>query len=186
MQDVFACFRAVFIQIIEHKMKQMKKKIYVLAVFVSLVLSFSCKKEKVDKTQPEISLSFQDAFPVNCDTLYFGEAFVLKAMFSDDFELGSYSIDIHHNFDHHSHSTEITECSLDSIHMPPLQPYLYIQDYQIPEGLKEYETGLEIFIPASGDARLFEAGDYHFLLQLTDKAGWTSRKGLSIKMLHRR
>ncbi len=108
----------------------------------------------------------------------------LKFVFSDNAELGSYSIDIHNNFDHHSHSTEVNSCSLDPIKIP-VNPFLFIEDYKIPTGTKEYETDIEIMIPSSNENGLYDDGDYHFFLSLTDKEGWSAQKGLSIKMRHR-
>jgi hypothetical protein len=145
----------------------------------------SCKKDsEIDVIKPEIDLSIQNAFPVNCDTLYFGESFDLNALLTDNVELGSFSIDIHHNFDHHSHSTEVTECQLDPI-KDPVNPFLFIEEYDIPDGLAEYEPNESISIPASNTEGAFDEGDYHFFMSLTDSEGWSAQKGLSIKMLYR-
>ncbi len=150
-----------------------------------LIFLSSCEKDKeIDQEKPTIDLSIQGAFPVNCDTIYFGEISTLKVLFTDNVELGSFSIDIHHNFDHHSHSTEVTECNLDPV-KEPVNPYVFIQDYDIPEGLTEYETNLEINILSTENSVLLDEGDYHFFISLTDKEGWSTQKGLSIKMLHR-
>jgi len=153
---------------------------------MSLIFAFnSCEKDDdIDNQKPEIDLSIQDAFPVSCDTLYFGETFILKVKFTDNVQLGSYSIDIHNNFDHHSHSTELTECNLDPI-KEPVNPFTLIQDYDIPAGQQEYETNLSITIPSSNSNGSFDEGDYHFFISLTDKSGWSAQKGLSIKILHR-
>jgi hypothetical protein len=154
----------------------------ILAAFVFLL---SCEKtEDIDKEKPVINLDFADAFPVNCDTLYFGEPFILKALFTDNKELGSFSIDIHNNFDHHSHSTEVTECSL-APGKSPVNPFTSINDNNITGGLKEYKTNLYISIPVGNDNGDFDDGDYHFFISLTDKEGWSAQKGLSIKILHR-
>jgi hypothetical protein len=145
----------------------------------------SCDKEKdIDTEKPSITNDFTGHFPENCDTLYFGEAFFLKVKFIDNAELGSFSIGVHHNFDHHSHSTEVTVCSLDPI-KDPVNPFTYIEDYDIPAGLKAYETNVSISIPSGNISGLYEEGDYHFFISLTDKEGWSAQKGLSIKMLHR-
>ncbi len=161
-------------------------KTYKLIIMVFLVISFhSCENnEVVDKEKPLINLSIQDAFPVNCDTIYFGESFNFKALFTDNVELGSYSIDIHNNFDHHSHSTEVTECNLDPI-KAPVNPFSFIEDYNIPDGLSEYQTDMSITIPSGNENGNFDEGDYHFFISLTDEEGWSAQKGLSIKMLHR-
>ena len=153
---------------------------------VLIMLISSCKKEQneVDKEKPIISMSFQDAFPLNCDTLYFGEPFYFKAQLSDNVELGSFSIDIHHNFDHHSHSTDVSACQLDPI-KAPVNPFVFIQDFSIPENTKEYATNTSITIPEGNGSGLFDEGDYHFFISLTDKEGWSAQKGMSIKIKHR-
>jgi hypothetical protein len=163
----------------------MKK--YILIPFVFLIIFSSCNDKEIDKTQPTIDLSKQDAFPVNCDTLYFGESFDFKVLFTDNKELGSttaYSIDIHNNFDHHSHSTVVSECSLDPI-KEPVNPYLFIESFDIPAGLQEYETNLSINVPAQNESGMFDEGDYHLFISLTDAEGWSDQLGLSIKILHR-
>jgi len=152
----------------------------VLLIFVFV----SCEKE-VDTQKPEISLDFAEAFPVNCDTLYFGESFQLKVRLKDNQELGSFNINIHQNFDHHSHSTEVTSCNLDTVKKDPVNEYSFISQFPIPEGVKEYETTVNINIPASNQDGQYDAGDYHFFISVTDAVGWSTPKGLSIKMLHR-
>ena len=162
-------------------------KIFRIAIRLILLLVFlySCDNgEEIDKEKPEIDLTFADAFPVNCDTIYFGETFHFKALFTDNVELGSYNIDIHHNFDHHSHSTEVAECSLGP-KKEPVNPFTFIQDFSIPDGTKEFETGENVEIPNGNESGLYDEGDYHFFISLTDKEGWSAQKGLSIKMLHR-
>lgn len=158
---------------------------------ITTVLSFfiySCEKEdEIDKEKPVIDLSIPNAFPVNCDTLYFGESFNFKVLLSDNLELGSisaFSIDIHNNFDNHSHSTEVTACNIDPV-KEPVNPYLFIKSFDIPSGVSEYETNLEISIPSSDSNGDYDEGDYHFFISLTDKNGWSTQKGLSVKMLHR-
>ncbi len=154
-------------------------------IFLALAFLSSCEKEEaIDLEKPVIDLSIPGAFPVNCDTLYFGESFEFKVLFSDNAELGSFSIDIHNNFDHHSHSTEVTECNLDPM-KAPVNPFLFIEDYAIPEEVNKLETNRPIFIPAGDDDGLYDEGDYHFFISLTDKEGWSDQIGLSIKMLHR-
>jgi hypothetical protein len=167
------------------------KKIKIIIPFLFLLFFNSCEKEdKIDKEKPLIDLSMQDAFPVNCDTLYFGESFELKVLFRDNVELGStsaFSIDIHHNFDQHSHSTEVTECDLDPKRNKDEygNPFKFIKAYDIPEGSNEYATSLSISIPSGNENGNFEEGDYHFFISLTDKEGWSAQRGLSIKILHR-
>jgi len=161
------------------------KILKLLTVIIGFLILFSsCNKEEIDNEKPVIDLSIQGAFPKNCDTLYFGESFTFNELFKDNSELGSYSIDIHHNFDHHSHSTEVNECILDPI-KTPVNPFTLIEDYHIPEGLKEYQPMKSIYLPAENASGLYDEGDYHFFISLTDKEGWSAQKGLSIKIMHR-
>jgi len=166
----------------------MKNYIIIFIFLSSIIIFSSCgKNEDIDKEKPTIDLTIKDAFPINCDTLYFGETFTFKVLFTDNAELGSnnaFSIDIHNNFTHHSHSTEVTECNLAPI-KAPINPFLIMQAYDIPTGLSEYETKLEINIPYGNEKGLFDDGDYHFFISLADKDGWSTQKGLSIKMFHR-
>jgi hypothetical protein len=146
-----------------------------------LIAAFSaCKKEgskeAIDTEYPQINVTAANAFPKQCSTVKRGEKFVFRAQVSDNAELGSISVDIHHNFDHHTHSTEVESCGVDPI-KAPVNPFLLIQNYTIPGGIKSYEVQQEIAVPANIDP-----GDYHFMIRLTDKEGWQTIKGLSIKI----
>lgn len=139
----------------------------------------ACKKENketIDTTYPEINVTEATAFPKQCSTIKRGEKFMFRALLTDNSQLGSVSLDIHHNFDHHTHSTEVASCGLDPQKIP-VKPFLFIQSYSIPGGLKSYEVQQEITVPADIDP-----GDYHFMIRLTDKEGWQTIKGLSIKI----
>jgi len=162
-------------------------KIVIVFIAVFFLLNSCGDENETDQQKPEITLDIAGAFPLNCDTLYFGETFTFKALFSDNFELGStntFSINIHNNFDHHSHSTEVTECTLEDV-KDAVNPFSFIESYSIPEGNKQYETNITIDIPESDNNGLYDDGDYHFFISLTDKEGWSIQKGLSIKVLHR-
>ena len=154
------------------------------AIIPLIILSLVSCENDIDKQKPVIDITGAEAFPVNCDTIYYGEPFHFIALFTDNKELGSFSIDIHNNFDHHSHSTEVSECNLDPV-KDPVNPFVFIQDYDIPAGRDEYQTDLVLTIPSENTNGLFDDGDYHFFISLTDKEGWSTQKGLSIKMVHR-
>lgn len=149
-----------------------------LSIFTIIgVLFISCSKdEEIDDIYPEISIDFDGAFPQNCDTLQRGQSFIVVVKLSDNKELGSYSIDLHNNFDHHNHSTEIDQCVMGEDQVA-VNPFLYIQSYSINAGLTEYTTSLEIDIPTDVDA-----GDYHFMIRVTDAEGWQTMKGLSLQI----
>lgn len=148
------------------------------------IILFSCSEDAVDDIKPQIDLTIPDAAPVNCDTLYFGESFTMKLKFTDNAELGSFSVELHNNFDHHSHSTEVAQCEFSAMKDPD-NPFRFIQDYEIQKGQQEHVTDISISLPSSNDEGSFDEGDYHFFISLTDKEGWSTKKGLSIKMLHR-
>ncbi len=164
-----------------------KIKIIIFISLLFLLFSTCGDKDDIDTEVPEIDLSQADAYPLNCDTLYFGETYTFKFLFKDNVELGSsqaYSIDIHNNFDHHSHSTEVTECTLDEI-KDAENAYVYLNSFDLPEGESEYEEELEFTIPSEdSDGNAYDTGDYHFFISLTDKEGWSAQKGLSIKILY--
>lgn len=164
----------------------MKKMLKLSFALILLILLFSScqKKDEIDKEKPQIDVSFDDAFPKNCDTLYFGESHIITLQFSDNVELGSFNISIHNNFDHHSHTTETAMCVQDPV-KTPVNPYSYIQDFSIPPGTKSYKAQIVLNIPTSNQQGFFDEGDYHFFISLTDRSGWSTVKGLSIKMKRR-
>lgn len=161
-------------------------KLKYITTLALIVLFFACdKQQEIDTEKPVISITNVDVFPSYCDTLYFGESFNLKAFFSDNKELGAYSIDVHNNFDHHSHGHKMEECQLGP-QKQAVNPFFMLKDYSIPMSLKEYDVNESIAIPSGNDLGLFEEGDYHFQIFLTDKEGWSTPLGLSIKMIHRK
>ncbi|MBN2668248.1 MAG: DUF4625 domain-containing protein [Bacteroidales bacterium] len=143
------------------------------------LIFFQCRKEEVDDQKPAIDSNYTEAFPKACDTLYIGEYFIFKSHFTDNEAIGSYSLDIHNNFDHHSHSTEAATCSLDPVKQA-INPLIYLENFSFAKGLKSYYTNDSIYIPMGVDA-----GDYHFHIAVTDQTGWQSIKIFSVKILER-
>ena len=160
-------------------------KIIILLVVLSILLNACQDDEKptIDTEKPLIDLTILDAFPTSCDTLYFDEPFIVKALLTDNVELGAFNIDIHNNFDHHTHSTEFEQCTLGAIKTAE-NPYVYIQDYTLPV-TNEFTTDVSMTIPSSDGTDLYDEGDYHFQIRLTDKEGWSTMKGLNVKLLRR-
>ncbi|MFA9193168.1 DUF4625 domain-containing protein [Flavobacterium sp. FBOR7N2.3] len=156
----------------------MRKKLLLSAAFALTLFTFSCSSdnENIDTEYPVIDISGADAFPIQCSEVTRGQKLTFRARFTDNAALGSYSLDIHHNFDHHTHSTEVSNCNTDA-DKQAVKPLLYLKSISIPEGVKSYDAVQEIDIPADIDP-----GDYHFMIKLTDKEGWQSLKGLSIKI----
>ncbi len=156
----------------------MNKKHLFYLILISGLLFHACKKQdnEPDMTYPEINQTAA-GFPQQCSQLKRGETFTFRAFLSDNVALGSLSIDVHHNFDQHSHSTEVQECQMDS-KKAAVNPFLLIKSFSLPTGLRVHEFTAPIEIPADIDP-----GDYHFLIRLTDKAGWQTIKGYSVKIL---
>ena len=157
----------------------MKKTKSLITLLINLLALASCSSDnnEIDTEYPVIDISASNAFPIQCSEITRGQKITFRAKFTDNVALGSYSLDIHHNFDHHTHSTEVNNCIADPI-KKPVNPMLYINSVTIPNGQKSYEAVQEITIPTDIDP-----GDYHFMIRLTDKEGWQTIKGLSIKIL---
>ena len=179
--------------------KTTMKNIKYLSLVVALACVFSlgfiaCSSDDdaKDMTPPVISTEGIVANPINCQVYHRGETIPFNYLFSDDQELGSYNIEIHNNFDHHSHSTEADhdhdhaegECDDDDHeegeheHAEPVKPWVFNQSYSIPEGQRSFTARHDINIPADIDT-----GDYHFMIRLTDRAGWQQLHAVAIKII---
>ncbi len=160
-------------------MKQLHKlKLLVLGLSTTMAIA-GCSKDRnstKDTEYPTIDVTSANAFPKQCSELLRGQKLTAKIIVSDNAELGSVSIDVHQNFDHHSHSTEVSECDMEAI-KTPVTPFLLTRPIAVPAGSKSYTATTEIEIPADVDA-----GDYHFMIRVTDKEGWQTIKGLSVKI----
>jgi len=157
--------------------KNVFKLLFILTLFPVTIFSCSDDDDEKDMVYPEISMSGADASPMNCDQIPRGEKIIFKATFSDNQELGSYNIELHNNFDHHSHSTEAHECEFDP-KKKPVNPFIYNQDFVIPAGQTSHTANNIIEVPDDIDT-----GDYHFMIRVTDKAGWQTLKSVSVKII---
>lgn len=158
------------------------RSIFFIVVLIS-VYACSSDDSDIDTEKPTVDLTIADAFPISCDTIYFGQPFTVKMLFNDNIELGSFNIDIHHNFDQHTHSTEFEQCEFDLV-KTPVNPYVFIQDYSIPLGSSEYTADIPLILPTGNGTSLYDEGDYHFQVTVIDKEGWSILKGLNVKILH--
>ena len=134
-----------------------KKVLYVLALSLFFASCSSDSDEPVDVTIPEIDMHEPHAH----DEFAAGQNITFEAVFTDDVELGSYSIDVHDNLDGHGHG-RIAQPKND----PSLERWIFKQNYPIPEGYIRYEAAEDI--PISENA---VAGPYHFIVQAVDAAG---------------
>ena len=156
----------------------MKKYVF-MSLFMALIATTatlvitSCNQQK-DLTPPEIS--DEGFLPADCDIYYLGDTILVHFVCSDNVELGNYNIEIHNNFDHHTHGTSSVECPMDA-EKKPVNPWVYNQDFTIPSGQRTYTARHDIAIPADIDP-----GDYHFMVRLTDRAGWQQLHAVAIKI----
>ena len=158
----------------------MIKKSNIIILSLLCVLYCACSSDNDDDTKdmtfPVISDSGITANPVDCQVYHRGESIPFLYVFTDNMELGSYNIEVHNNFDHHTHSSSSVECEQEA-KKEPVKPWIFNQDYTIPAGQRSYTAKVSIPIPADVDP-----GDYHFMIRLTDKAGWQTLKAMAVKI----
>ena len=135
----------------------------------------STSKEQ-DKVPPEILPIGDYASPRNCQVFQRGGFLPFAYAFGDNVELGSFNLEIHNNFDHHTHSTEAGECKPDPVKQA-VNPWIYNQDFPIPANLDYYESAISIQIPAD-----IYPGEYHFMIRVTDASGWQELRSVSIRI----
>ncbi|MCR5695959.1 MAG: DUF4625 domain-containing protein [Marinilabiliaceae bacterium] len=154
------------------------KKIAILPLSL-IIFGTACSSDNdnVDSTLPTICEAGEQTCPTECYECLRGESIDFCYTFTDDIELGNFNIEIHNNFDHHTHSTSSVECELDE-KKSAVNAWVYNQDYSIPDGLTTYTPNVSIVIPTDIDT-----GDYHFMIRLTDKAGWQQLRSVAIKVV---
>ncbi len=143
------------------------------------MLMFACTDTVKDDELPVIDMSIAEIFPTNCVEVYRGETFTYRFRISDNIALGSYSIEMHHNFDQHTHSTSPTQCTFDP-KKTATNAFLFINQFEIENGKKEFFATGQISIPADVDT-----GNYHFVIRVTDASGWQSFVGISLSIRDR-
>ena len=136
----------------------MKAKFFTAAALcllaVSAVLFTACEKENSDVTKPVIKLEE----PENGESLLIGDpkGVHLEMDLSDDVMLKSYKIDVHSNFDHHSHTK-----SGDSTKV-----FSFKKEYDLTGKREAHIHHHDIKIPTDATP-----GDYHLMIYCTDEAG---------------
>ena len=133
--------------------------------------------------------------PADCDIYYTGDTMQVHFVCSDDTEPGSFNIEIHNNFDHHTHGTSAVDCDEEEggehehdeeehhgedeshDHGMVEGARVFSRDYAIVRG-KTSDT-IDVAIPVLTGV---SEGDYHFMLRLTDRAGWQSIKAVAVHL----
>lgn len=147
----------------------MKKSIlYSTAVFMAvyaLSLFSACSDDNADVTKPVINL----IEPAEGDELLIGSSTGIhfEMDLSDDVMLASYKIEIHNNFDNHSHGT--TKAGETTT------PFSFNKTYDISGQKNAHIHHHEILIPATATP-----GKYHLMIYCTDSSGNESYVARSI------
>ena len=155
----------------------MKKNVLSLLLLCALCACSSSDEEATkDMQQPVITDQGITANPIDCQVYQRGETIPFHYVFTDDRELGNFNIEIHNDFEHHTHSGSAVECESDD-KKDPVNPWVYNRDFTIPAAQRSYDAQINIPIPADIDP-----GEYHFMVRLTDKAGWQQLKAVAIRI----
>lgn len=134
-------------------------KFTIIALFtISSFIFVSCDKTDdmvPDTVKPTISLTE----PEEGQNLKIGSTTGVhfEVDLADDVMLKSYKIEIHNNFDHHSHGTRAASSTI---------PFTFNKAYDVTGKRTAHIHHHEIIIPANA-----APGDYHFMLYCTDAAG---------------
>ncbi len=162
------------------KSLDMSFRAYKYFFFIAMIFFVSCNdgtSSEIDDQKPTISVDYEEGFPKPCTELVRGETYTFKARATDNFALASYSLGIHHNFDHHTHDDQGALCELDPIKKADT-PFLFMENYPIDNSLTTYEIKVQITVPNDVDP-----GDYHCSFSVTDQTGWQSRTSIDIKII---
>jgi len=138
-------------------------RLLLLSMLITVaMMAISCSKDKDDPKQekdtvkPQITLTS----PVSGVVLNPGDDIDFDAVFVDDKELGGYKIDIHFN-DGHEHKS-----------LNDQGKWSYQKSWAFDPGNTEiHRMHNLIIIPTEVDGSPIFAGEYHFLVYCTDKAG---------------
>lgn len=158
-------------------MKIILKYVFFLSLFAIITSCSSDDSNDKDEEKPTININYTQGFPQPCVQLVKGETYNFRAQVTDNKALASYSLDLHHNFDHHTHDDQEGECNLYPVKQA-VNPYIYMENFTVPEGSTSYEINVSLTIPDDIDT-----GDYHCAYSVTDQTGWQSRTSIDIKIV---
>jgi hypothetical protein len=158
-------------------MQTMLKRIPLGFIFFVFMACDSDDGSRKDEEKPKITVNYAQGFPQSCSELVRGQTYIFKAKVSDNEALAAYSLDKHHNFDHHTHDDQGPQCDLDAIKQP-IDPMIFVQNYSIEPQVTSYEIAIELAVPEHIDP-----GDYHCSYSVTDITGWQSRTSIDIKII---
>ncbi|SIQ63919.1 protein of unknown function [Maribacter ulvicola] len=158
-------------------MKSTFKYLYFLSFILLITACSSDDSTEIDEEKPTITVNYTTGFPQGCAFLTRGETYNFRAMVTDNSQLAAYSIDIHHNFDHHTHDDQVRDCNLGALQQAE-NPLIFVENYTIAGSKTSYEINIPVTIPNDIDT-----GDYHCAYSVTDATGWQSRTSIDIKIV---
>lgn len=148
---------------------------FTLFLFLLLAL-VQCKKDDAGNANfPDLLI----LSPANCDTVFTGDFLNFEAEFSGNSPLSAWAIDLHHAFDQHIHQGSDLNCKM-SAKKSTINPFIYMQLYDIQANTDSYHAVLQINIPESIDT-----GDYHVYVRVANEAGYQTNRNVTIKILHK-
>lgn len=164
-------------------MRQLMIQSTLIAIVIAVALMYGCAKDvDTEEVQPKVEL----LTPSPCDTLYYGEPFVYRIKITDPSGngLGNLSLDIHNNFNHHSHGSHIT-CQMDP-KKDPVDPYEEAWIFSLPDDKDEYVFEETFTFPEKKDVNTpWDEGDYHFHIYVTNQDGYQTFTTLDVKVLYK-
>ncbi len=155
-----------------------------LLIIAFLLLFNSCAKDEDEKNlQPTIEI----ITPLMCDVLYFDEEYTYKFKLTDPNGngLGNFSMDIHHNFNHHVHGDHLP-CEMDP-KKDQVNPFEKVWVVPLPDDEIEYILEMKITVPSEvegKEGKIHDYGDYHFHIYTTNIDGYQAFTALEFKLLH--
>ncbi len=151
----------------QQNITNLMNKIFILALFLGIVLG-ACKKEKkeeVDTQKPSITI----IKPSENATVTGGQTLQLEVKFTDNMNLSQYKLEVHPNFDGHTHGKTNEE-----------MPTPWEWDTIVNINGKEHTAKFSISVPSN-----VKAGNYHLMAMCTDAAGYEAPiKFINIKVLN--
>lgn len=156
------------------------RQINILILAITIVMMIACsggETSDIDEEKPTFDLNYSESFPQTCSELRRGKTYQFRVRVADNIGLAAYSLNIHHNFDHHTHDNQGQICELSAIRQP-VNPLIYIENFNIEGRPTNYEIIIPVSIPVDVDT-----GDYHCQFSVTDVTGWQGRTSIDIKIL---
>lgn len=138
----------------------MKTRLKLFLPVLAAAISFtSCSDDDTDTQKPTIVIQEPHAE----EEVAPGGELHIEAIFTDNVELASYKIEIHEDFDDHTHA--VYKNSHD------VNPWSYDKTFEIPAGLTTFEAVEHLDIPTEINGEPISEGTYHLGIYVTDAAG---------------